>query len=232
MDGQNEQCVVSREDQRTVLGGAVYGLYPRAWVDDGTRILFTRGYNGPTWVGIVDIDGSNLREVAVGAIARNCWPGPVSPDGTMVMLGYGSAMVQSLSVVDLSTGQTYPISSETYQGSWSPDGTRIAVTAVREVVGRSSLNIVSVDGAGRTDVASAVRDVTGTEFEPDGIVTWSADGTEIAVLNAADGQLYAVRLESMTARVVETHFDRYERTTAVEATTWGVAKNATGDMAQ
>ena len=61
--------------------------------------------------------------------------------------------------------------------------------------GPSGLEGVGVVGSGRVDLAAEIRASTGMDFEPEGTVTWSADGTETAVANAADGQLYAIRLD-------------------------------------
>jgi len=86
--------------------------------------------------------------------------------------------------------------------------------------------VVRVDGSERIDVAAAVRGSTGAAFEPEGLVTWSADGTELAVEDHSRGQLVAVRVDGTSLRAADAHFPvpRQSDPTEVPQATWGEVK--------
>ena len=76
------------------------------------------------------------------------------------------------------------------------------------------------------DLAAEIRSETGRAFEPKGRVFWAADGSQIAVLNAADGQLYAIDLATKALRRIDSRFVAYSPPipSAVHAVTWGAVK--------
>jgi len=227
VDGTADRVILDSSDEGRFYSRV--GLYPQLWWPDGQSILFNYGYID-SGVGVVGVDGSNPR--ILGRLMRldaGAWPSILSPDGTMLMLGDMPDEDPILEVLELATLTRRLISPRSYTGSWSPDSRWVAFKWYQHWEGAAlGLEVVRVDGTERVDVAALVRQYTGEVFEPEpvSLVTWSADGSELAVQDRSRGGLVAVRVDGTSLRPVAAHFDKPAATdpTLVPQATWGEAK--------
>jgi len=165
---------------------------------DGKTVLFTRFGNGPDKLMLVNVDGSNVRDLADGACGHFCqgdsegdsW----SPDGTQIVVQRAFDPIiddepsnVSLWIINLDGSGSKAITHhavgellEDYEPDWSPDGKRIAFvrkdydkTAPRWGREREAIFTVGVDG---TDERQVTPWKLGSS-EPG----WSPDGRLIAL---------------------------------------------------
>ncbi len=189
-------------DVRHVTSGFVD--YP-IWSPDGTRIAFHGWQNGADSLVVMDAGGGNQMTLASNpATSQDCmgnWSTAWSPDGANLLFptrescfgGYDLNIVPA----DGSTPARKLLADGTNSlfGSWSPDGTRIALLG-SEATGKTGLYLVDVgpDGglAGGLQAHRIASDigVTLSTLQFPAYVDqprWSPDGTELAVTSVTKG---------------------------------------------
>jgi len=144
------------------------------WSPDGARLACEGdGQADSSLNGVYTIrssDGGGLTRITNG----NDIPIDFSPDGTQLVFGRSSPHCSALYVVDVNAGgvqRITPCGFSDNDGSWSPDGTKIAFEH------QGSLFVVHPDGSGLAKIPLAVA---GRYFAGD--FSWSPDGTKIAFL--------------------------------------------------
>lgn len=122
-----------------------------------------------------------------------------SPDGTRIAfvrtMQAGNRLTDDIFVVELATGAqtriTYdPQGQQTSddQPTWSPDGTRLAWSSLKD--GDLDIYVANADGTGRANFTGT----TGNEYSP----TWSPDGDWIAYSSGADLSIKKLRIVGLT----------------------------------
>ncbi len=156
--------------------------YAPAWSPGGTRIAYTRGFEGSVWV--MNADGSNKRVLAVDAAAPS-W----SPHGAFVSFTRArSVPFPHGDAREVTTIWTRPVDGSAparrlltpefdVDVEASPDGTKIAYTSVRPF-STSGVYVSDADGGNETFL------------HPGEAPDWSPDGTKI-LLGSVSG-LYVV----------------------------------------
>ena len=145
---------------------------------DGARIAFHSGRDGGDEVFVMDVDGSDLRQ-----LTRNEWDDrdPVwSPDGTRIAFHSGRDGGDEVFVMDVDGSDLRQLTRNEWDDRspvWSPDGTRIAFI-------RSGVGIFVMDAEG-SDVLR-IPGGKGWDTGP----TWSSDSENIAFLrrNVQNGE--------------------------------------------
>ena len=128
------------------------------WSPDGSSIAFQLGED--VWV--MRADGSDRRLVAKASAGPVAW----SPDSTSLLVPYPRYRVVSIDA-GTATDLFYPPWKDSGGGTWSPDGTRVAL-----VIDRDKL---IVEEPGQGSAAQRIASAGGL-WQP----TWSPDGTTIA----------------------------------------------------
>ena len=163
-----------------------------AWSPAGDRIAFVGSTQDTSRIYLMNLDGSNLRSVAVGD--NFSW----SPDGKRLALtGYLSQQTGRFAYViniDGTNLQQISNSATAVQCSWSPDGKLIAVSEDRlDAASESRLNVfvIQPDGRGEKRVLENVPLYSGLSWSPrsellsfvttlegkQGLYIWSARAT-------------------------------------------------------
>jgi Tol biopolymer transport system component len=157
------------------------------WPIAAALILIVAGCGPqPPWGGtlgpgvfVVETDGSRPEEVAGGDARAPAW----SPDGRRLAVVRGGSRLE---VIDLDGGDRTvsvalpadpgddpPVGEGAGRPAWSPDGTRIAVSAG----GGGPTYVVGADGNGRVRVAPGGRQLHASGWPP----AWSPDSTRLAL---------------------------------------------------
>ncbi|MFN2525648.1 MAG: hypothetical protein ABR505_05210 [Actinomycetota bacterium] len=153
-----------------------------SWSPDGTQLAFSSDRSGlprsPHDLYVMNVDTGSVQPLveAPGDQTDPTW----SPDGRWIAY---LDNFRSLELISTSGGRTRSLAAARRAGvlefpDWSPDGTRIAFDAVRNVeTGRPSADIwvIGIDGDGLTKLTQSGAD----DFGP----SWSPDGKEIAFLS-------------------------------------------------
>jgi Tol biopolymer transport system component len=231
VDGLDLRKVLDNAAFDEFLGRQSYRMasWP-VWTPDGRSLLFSWWDAYVSDLALVGVDGSSpqlLTRTSMGPTPANrSWPSAFSPDGRRLLV-YASSEGPGLAVLDLEDGSERDLTRRWCEsGSWSPDGLWVAF-AWQSDDAEIGLAVVSLDGAATHELAGPARAMMSRPFEPDvlGLVTWSADGRELAVRNRADGLLYAVAVDGSSVRQVAWHFAPFTYpASAVESTSWGAAK--------
>jgi Tol biopolymer transport system component len=152
-----------------------------AWSPDGTRLAFasSRRPDGMLQIHVMQADGSSVTPIGDRYGVKPLW----SVDGSRIAhVSDGDYWIMNLD----GTGLTR-ITSEGGAGqldvSWSPDGTRLAVTSIS---GSSGIYIVSADGSTRTLLARS-------GWQP----AWSPNGAQIAFVSIRDAwdEVYVIGID-------------------------------------
>jgi WD40-like Beta Propeller Repeat len=113
-----------------------------AWDWSGTRYALGTITRGRATLTIIDVDQpSERRELPMAGVDEVYSP-TWSPEGTRIAFSALAGGVSDLAVVDLATGVTRRLTTDSYadlQPAWSPDGTSIAFTTDRFTTDLSSL---------------------------------------------------------------------------------------------
>ena len=159
------------------------------WSPDGTRIAFTSNRDGYPGLYIMNADGSNVvqRTFSVDSddgILGLTW----SSDGTKIVYSdlayydeYYGFEVTGLYVVSATSGSPLLLFGGGMHPAWSPDGTRIALAAVRFVRREEytyDIYTINADGTGFTPLSVGIN----SGYDAFNYPTWSPNGAKLAVV--------------------------------------------------
>jgi Tol biopolymer transport system component len=155
-----------------------------AWSPDGTTIAFvsqtllvSAGDVGQE-VFLIDVDGGNLRAIAVagGMYARR--PSWAPNSSGIVYEAFWSGIGEgtpSVHIVDMDGGRIGDLPGATKSPAWSPDGLSIAVATRNRADGRGqTISVIDIDGQNRRVITSNAH---GDDDEP----AWSPDGGRLVL---------------------------------------------------
>ena len=145
------------------------------WSPDGSKIAFTRGPSsgligapGPYHIIVMDITGSNLRQLTQGTTGNYAmaW----MPDGNRLLYTVASRDGASLRMMDVHTGESSALTDLNYSGNpvISPDGKQVAFEEMLPL-DKYGLFISNLDGSNRKLLADGdPYVVTVPSWSPDG----------------------------------------------------------------
>ena len=157
------------------------------WSPDGTKIAFSRTFQGAVHIWIVQADGSGLTQVTNGS-TRDSEPdwGP----GNLIAFQQGNGVDSDIAVVGADGRNLRRITSTPQVDSgpaWSPDGTKLVFQRRH---GDLDVWIVNSDGTGATSITPNPADDHGP--------TWSPDGTKIAFVSNRNGNQQLFITDALT----------------------------------
>lgn len=149
-----------------------------SWSPDGTQIAHEASIPMALmygWLGVMDETGNALQEIwgGEGIRSRPAW----SPDGGSIVISWGYGDSNRVIKIPLDgTLETTLVDHDSRVGSWSPDGSRIALSS--KAFGLSTWQIVLIDPDGTNPSILTPGGVGGLvgSYAP----AWSPDGTRIA----------------------------------------------------
>ena len=161
---------------------------------------------GPTTVyeiAVANLDGSNLKQLTSDGKFK--FLPHFSPDGTRLVYtkysvgGYGAPSSHAdIAVFDLATGTEKLVTTTgaNVQGTWSPDGTRIAYLAFVGMVGGGpgAIWMVDADGSNAHEVAAATGAPDDTEW---GDIAWSRQDWLLFTVGQTTGGCGKVRTDKI-----------------------------------
>jgi Tol biopolymer transport system component len=165
------------------------------WSPDGSRILFNRRIQGRADIFSIKPDGTDLRNLTNTAIAEEYYPA-WSPDSSKIAFTTYRAGDSNDKVYVMNadgTGQTRVSDGSSWdlRPRWSWDGSKIAY--VSHISPTSNLEIVNVDGSGKTVLTNIFGDLNSG-------FTWSRDGNSIVFpgrpAGATNDDVYAVSIST------------------------------------
>jgi TolB protein len=190
------------DEVRQVTTGTDFRYNP-AWSPDGTRIAYrVEGPEGASpdperdGIWVVNADGSsNFSLSAVSGVIGAGQSQPWSPDGNqVVMSGRTPGDQLRIWLMNADGSEARPLTPATYEAqypAWSPDGGRIAFSAV--IDGGFRLMIMNADGSG-------IRELT--DGPTDNWPSWSPDGSRI-VFGRSEG-LVVMNADGSDIRTITT----------------------------
>jgi Tol biopolymer transport system component len=137
-----------------------------SWAPDGSALSF-EGPGGGIWS--VSVDGSGLQRVSPIQGAYSSW----SPDGATIAFA-GEDGIYVTRVTDGTTTKLYGNEGRYpgYELEWSPDGSRLLFTCVRDIC------VIDADG---TNLVNLTEEPGADTYERE--ADWSPDGTRIVFLS-------------------------------------------------
>jgi TolB protein len=183
-----------------------------AWSPDATRIAFDTGAGTGVNIFTTARDGTGLLELPLGVGAFNGDPA-YSPDGTQISfdqdVGDDQPTVHGIYIANadgsgarrVTTGIATKKAYDT-ESQWSPDGTRLAFTRVKNSK-EAAIFTVNIDGTGLRQLTRYKLDAA----SPD----WSPDGTRIAFNSYWDphpgksANIYTIRPDATGLTAVTHH---------------------------
>jgi Tol biopolymer transport system component len=164
--------------------------YDPVWSPDGKEVAFTTGWGDLYSIGT---NGKGLRQVTTSAHCGDLRPA-WSPDGSHLAFerdcGKRGPGIYLVNPDGTGLTKILPWRNGTAGWSWSPDGSKIAITVFNASDEKTGLYIVGIDGSGRTRLT----------IEPVGRPIWSRDGRQILFIR--DGQIWTIPSNGGTATQV------------------------------
>jgi TolB protein len=164
------------------------------WSPDGTKLAFT-GFIEPevfvTDIYTMDVDGSNITNITRSPRVAETGI-DFSPDGSQMCVARSTNAQLSLGMYVMNVdGSNLTRLTDPWGGiqcAWSPDGTKIAYSHVRQEgseIQISDVYVMNADGSGKTNL---------TRNQAEGTYpAWSPDGTRIAFSSTRDsGDVFGV----------------------------------------
>lgn len=189
-------------DALQLTRGALAASQP-AWSRDRARLAFVRfrANSNRSDIYIVNADGTGERQLRQ-ATYSDLFPA-WSPDGTEIAF-YNATSDRDTeeSVIGADGSGLRKILESGGQASWSPTGSRLAITANLPGTGGDLLYVINRDGTGRITLVPrpTITDGVNTRSGNDGAPSWSPDGTRVAFRRsfAELSGLYTVDVTSRT----------------------------------
>jgi Tol biopolymer transport system component len=153
------------------------GAQRPVWSPDGNQIAVSRETDGPTWIWLMNADGSNQRQLVEGRDAS--W----SPDGTRIaferQVNGGRPQLFTVRPDGSDLRQLTDLQDFVMYPTWSPDGRQIAFE-----VGMAYIAVIDAEGG----VPWTVVDKRSWNL------SWSPDGTQLVLAPVQDG-IWVVNLD-------------------------------------
>ncbi len=148
---------------------------------DGTQIVFISDRDGDLELYVIDVDGTNLRQLTHNSIDEDS---PVwSPDGTKIAYLSDSEDGIDLVIITADGSSMHNLTQGVginIDPAWSPDGQKLVF--ISKQTGTSQVNIIDAGGHNRRQLTND------DQFYM--IPTWSPDGTKIAVRGPEEDYYY------------------------------------------
>jgi TolB protein len=142
---------------------------------DGTRIAYTSNPGpGKYDIYIMNSDGSNKHRLLKQDFGYN-WAADWSPDNSTLLFSSnisGKAQLYTVSVDGDAPKQIMSSPGNSFLGTWSPDGKRIAFTSDQIDGITNQIYVMTADGSG-------VKQLTNTSREDNSAPSWSFDGQRL-----------------------------------------------------
>jgi Tol biopolymer transport system component len=161
---RDESAVDASNAKQITLGvGKNDGFYGISWTPDD-KVIYSSDANGNRDLWITDVDGSNQRQLTIGAGSFNSHPS-VSPDGRYIVFSSNRAGAQNIWRMDVDGRNPKQLTHGRgeYRSSVSPDGQSVLYESDSGAV---HLRKVSIDGGGPVQVTE--HQAAGPVVSPDG----------------------------------------------------------------
>jgi Tol biopolymer transport system component len=187
--GRDVLYVINVGDQRTVqrIDLPLDGVTSPSWSPDDRRLVFSGSSGGITDIYVVDVDGSNFRQLTHDRAGdlQPSW----SPDGRLIVWASERHVLHpetlelgrwQLAMLDLETGEIRDIANQeglNINPMWSPDGRSIAYVSDR--TGIPNLFLYDLDSGNHYQLTNAATGISAiTEYSP--AITWARQADRLA----------------------------------------------------
>lgn len=155
--------------------------FPWYWLPDGSGVVYSRAGEGATQTWTAPVDGSAPHAILPAGSGNRFVS--LSPDGSMAAVNTISGAGSSISLTDMASGTTTPLTTEGLEElsrfPWSPDGRLVLYQSRR--TGTNDLWIADV-------ATGELRQLT-TDVHDDTDGRWSPDGRWVAFRSTRGGQM-------------------------------------------